>query len=572
MKLVRLKINDPVGFRSLRLGFEHVFRTAWARQEETGFAPFVCAGPNGSGKSNVLEALASIFFQLECKTLSYRPELFEYDPETVPHGYQEKMGRPDAFELEYLITTPTGYTVTDHAPLAHIKVVKEIGSGPQFFLLNVREFEKTLPLERHIAQDFLPDHVVAYSSGENEILSLPFFKMRFIQFDEYIDSIITQPDSANTQESRLVYLDQEFNQAILLCNFLFLTGGKLQPFHEEIGLERVEQFRIILKGHYLTTWGINPNFLPGTNSHAETMGTPPSHNLLQNVWRIHEKLQLCATTHFYDVATETHYLDYWVDTQCQKAFHLHFGTALELFKSFQLLLTLNLHSVSKEQRLDLYQSDSLYFNETIPTLPSDQRIMRFKDVVLKKAGVDEILYSKALSDGENQLLHTLGLCILYRDTKTLFLLDEPETHFNPDWRAKFLTTLGECFYNHGGDASDYAGPTREMLITTHAPFLISDSKPEKVLVFSKQEDGSLKISHPDFNTLGASINKITMSTFGKRETIGGIAQRMLGEFKTRFENGSDPDRLIDEINDTLGDSVEKILLIKTILDGMKSVN
>ncbi len=69
MKLLRLKISDPSGFRSLPCGFEHYFRTEWDLQEELnqheGFAPFVCAGPNGSGKSNLLEALAAIFFQLE---------------------------------------------------------------------------------------------------------------------------------------------------------------------------------------------------------------------------------------------------------------------------------------------------------------------------------------------------------------------------------------------------------------------------------------------------------------------------------------------------------------------------
>lgn len=60
-----------------------------------------------------------------------------------------------------------------------------------------------------------------------------------------------------------------------------------------------------------------------------------------------------------------------------------------------------------------------------------------------------------------------------------------------------------------------------MLITTHTPFLISDSKPEKVLVFSKDKySGAVTISIPKYNTLGASINKITMNTFGKRETIG----------------------------------------------------
>ena len=80
MKLLRLKITDPAGFRSLPAGFEHHFRTDWALQDELaqpeGFAPFVCAGPNGSGKSNLLEALAAIFFQLDIQRVrrSFLPE------------------------------------------------------------------------------------------------------------------------------------------------------------------------------------------------------------------------------------------------------------------------------------------------------------------------------------------------------------------------------------------------------------------------------------------------------------------------------------------------------------------
>jgi restriction system-associated AAA family ATPase len=151
--------------------------------------------------------------------------------------------------------------------------------------------------------------------------------------------------------------------------------------------------------------------------------------------------------------------------------------------------------------------------------------------------------------------------LLFRDTNSLFLLDEPETHFNPDWRANFISRLRQCLPGNGNT-------TQEMLITTHTPFLISDSRPEKVLVFNKDKtSGEVSISHPDYNTLGSSINKITMSTFGKRETIGGYAQEILERLRTRFDGGNETaSALIDEINHELGDSVEKILLIKAILD------
>lgn len=269
----------------------------------------------------------------------------------------------------------------------------------------------------------------------------------------------------------------------------------------------------------------------------------------------------CATCWYLDEASDTLYLDYRVNDATRRAFRENFDfevnhSPIALFQAFQVLLTLNLFSVSDQLKADLYQSDSHYVSETVPTLASDERIMRFKFVKFRKTDVAEPVMLKNLSDGEHQLLHTLGLCLLFKNTQSLFLLDEPETHFNPDWRANFVSRLHQSF--NGSDG-------QEMLVTTHTPFLISDSRPEKVLVFNKA-DGVVSVSHPEYNTLGASINKITMATFGKRETIGGHAQSLLDDLRQRFERGEDKEQLIAEINRQLGDSVEKILLIKSILD------
>jgi restriction system-associated AAA family ATPase len=551
LKLLRLKITDPKGFRGLQVGFEHYFRTQWDLQEEEGFAPFVCAGPNGSGKSNLLEALAAIFFHLDCKSLVYRPELFEHDSEVVPGGFQEEIGIPDGFELEYLSKSYSGFESTDTHARPHIKVVKNPSKGPEFFILNSSEINPDMPLDGRLIKTVLPEFVVAYSSGENEILSLPFFKMRFIHFDEYLDAVRLQTTYAGYPEGRLTFLDQELSQAILLSNFILGDTVRLHPFKAVMGLERVKYFRIILRDILYPS---------GRGVSSDKSGQWP---LLENARGIQDKLRQCATAHFYDDTTDTHYYDYCLDDDCKKAFSLHFGKPLELFRAFQLLLTLNLYSVSNQQKLEMYQSQSLYVNETIPRLPSDQRVMRFKNVVLQKAGVSAIVYSKALSDGENQFLHTLGLCTLYRDSNVLFLLDEPDTHFNPDWRSKFITLLKDCL---PGDASS-AG--HDMLVTTHAPFLISDSKPEKVLVF-KKADGAVTISRPEYNTFGASINKITMKTFDKKETIGDVAHSTLKDLRKRFDNGEGREQVLAEIDRRLGDSVEKVLLIKSILDSREA--
>lgn len=613
MKLLRLKITDPAGFRSLPCGFEHHFRTEWSLQDElaraSDFAPFVCAGPNGSGKSNLLEALAAIFFQLEVLRVrrSFLPEALQDESQEIS---------PVAYELEYLIKVPKEYTTVGSTTFAHVVVMKEAGKSPWL------RWENN---EAHPSEDFsssrltdeerdllLPQYVLGYSSGENEILSLPFFKMRFVQFDEYWNALTRQLSYPGHPETRLAYLDSGFSQAILLCNLLFQDKSTLQPFREDVGIEALREFRVILRRRIpidavqleafdladedqkrerrnriqaeARTRGLLESDIsqsvddwvrreiikdnPALSETDEPGSTRYRLNLLQ-LLEADEKsslvvsaLKRCATLSYIDDASDTLVLDYWVNEATRQAFRENFdGSALALFQAFQVLLTLNLYAVSDVLKADLYTSTSHYVSETVPTLASDQRIMRFKFVRFTKQGVAEPMMLKELSDGEHQLLHSLGLCLLFRETNSLFLLDEPETHFNPDWRASFITRLRQCLPGDGEFA-------QEMLITTHTPFLISDSRPDKVLVFAKDKaTGAVSISHPDYNTLGASINKITMNTFGKRETIGGYAQALLDALRFRFEQGrEDKQALITEIHQQLGDSVEKVLLIKAILD------
>lgn len=612
MKLLRLKITDPAGFRSLPCGFEHHFRTEWSLQEEPaqpdGFAPFVCAGPNGSGKSNLLEVLAAIFFQLEILRVrrSFLPEVLQNTDQDFS---------PVAFELDYLVRVPPEYARPDAPAWAKVGVWKNPGESVHFLWKNRSDFstDASETFMEDNADILLPQYVLGYSSGENEILSLPFFKLRFVQFDEYWNALARQLSYPGHPETRLTYIDSSFSQAILLCNLLFQDTATLQPFCEDVGIEALQEFRIIIRRSIPLT----PEQLDAFDRASEDERSQRVNSIrlkhpratdveiLEMTRReivrgnlalwvdednggglryslkltqplegdeksslVVSALQRCATLSYIDDATDTLILDYWVNDETKQAFRENFdGSPLALFQAFQVLFTLNLYTVSDALKADLYRSTSHYVSETVPTLASDQRIMRFKFVRFSKQGVAQSMMLKELSDGEHQLLHSLGLCLLFRGTNSLFLLDEPETHFNPDWRANFITRLRQCL----PDAGDVE---LEMLITTHTPFLISDSKPGKVLVFAKNKaNGTVSISHPDYNTLGASINKITMNTFGKRETIGGHAQAELEKLRARFEQGAeDKEALITDIHQQLGDSVEKVLLIKAILDGDQTGN
>jgi restriction system-associated AAA family ATPase len=600
LKLLRLKITDAEGFRSLPCGFEHHFRTEWNWHEELdrddGFSPFVCAGPNGSGKSNLLEALSAIFYQLELQRVrrNFLPQIFEYDPVENPHAIKDSDGSPAAYELEYLISVPATYRMPGGSVHAHVRVLKESDKSPWLSWVNCEQFElddgqfKSSRLTDQERDYLLPQFVLGYSSGENEVLSLPFFKTRFVQFDEYWNSLRTQSQYPGRPDARLVYMDSGFSQAVLLCNLLFESDETLRPFREDVGIEALERFRIVLRRTVLLDETQARGFLAPSDGAAVASGDAAlqaaqpviNRDEESGLWRLNvlrlmeehrpdkmghsslalDALRRCATIEYHDDLTDTLILDYWVNDATRLAFQENFDrNARALFQAFQVLLTLNLYTVSDTLKADLYRSKSDYVSETVPTLASDERVMRFKFVSFSKQGTSRSLSLKNLSDGEHQLLHSLGLCLLFRDTNSLFLLDEPETHFNPGWRANFISRLRECLVNDG-DSS------QEMMITTHAPFLISDSKPERVLVFGKDKaTGAVSIGPPGYNTLGASINKITAETFDKHETIGVYAESVLEEFLQDDEAKSNPRELVRKIMSAVGDSIERTLAVQPLL-------
>lgn len=601
MKLLRLKLNTD--FRSLQKGFEVNFLRDFDKAKMWDFMPYCLVGRNGSGKSNILEALAAIFYHIECIYLSNKPEGFDGEGEfdkAHTDGFFAEYSTPNAFELEYLFPLEKGlynpllaqqnFGDNEEKYIAHISIEKIKNKAPIVKWLNRHEFadaiEAPIVLNRVAAKKFLPEFVIGYSSGENEILSLPFFKMRFIHYDEYEDALRNETGYSQP-EGRLVYLDNQYSQAVFLTNYLMQDETILLPIYQAIGVKAIKQFRIIIRqdvpiAKYRTdenTTALRADELEIDNKDVFelTYNLKKRPEVQTSELKAIDKLKQCATSQFFDVENKVLYLDYFIDpdkrnekgglieiSEMKKAFQGNFEDAFELFRTFQILLTLNLFEVDIKLKQDLYKSGSLYVNETVPTLPSDRRIMRFKDFTIEKEGTRDDILSKSLSDGEHQYLHAIGICLLFKDSNSLFLLDEPETHFNPDWRARFISTLRDCLVQ-----SDKKN-MRELLITSHSPFIVSDSHEENVLVFKKNDATRVVTAdRPGFNTFGASVNQITIQLFNRVDTIGDLANEKVVQFEKRINIGENLEELKDEIFKTLGDSIERTILINQLISKRK---
>lgn len=537
MKLLRLEINSNYG--SIRNGFKLAFRSPFdinSSTDLTEFHPFCFAGVNGSGKSNVLEALANIFFHIECCTNVNQPKVFQdtFNPTT---------SKPNAYILEYYI----GIKGEDYSQenLTLVRISKKSGEEPQM-THSPYPFKKTIPVtvvkEKFAktpspAKQYLPDLVIGYSSGENEILSIPFFKTRLLHYDEYREALRKERKYIEP-ESNLIYIDYEMSQAVLLSNLIFQEKDVLEPLNKELGIKDIKRFRMNL------------------NLHIEG-----KYIILDQYKEVIDAFKRCATTYYIEENRLT--LDFWVNKETKKAFRSNFPEGIfQLFRAFQVLYTLNYRTVSEKIKSDVYQSKGFYTDGKVPVSAPEDKVFHFLDyyILKKEANTDKLiqLLMKNLSDGEQQFLHALGICLMLKDRTALLLLDEPETHFNPDWRSKFIrflkTSLEACHSNN---------LMKDILITSHSPFIISDCYPDKVIIFEK---GKLPQNARDINfrTYGTSIDIITENIFKKNNTIGDLSRKeiedILEEIKDKNILSKDEVKAIKERTSHLGDSMEKILL------------
>lgn len=561
MKLVRLTILEK--FRSLdeiitnqgKENFTVIFRDDEPSEEWVNFHPYCFAGLNGSGKSNVLEALSNIFYHLECCTLA--PETSEF----LKNDFKKEVSDPVAYELEYFIIPRDAEKDVEN--YHNVVIRKEKDKIPQIKIKALDQSDELQFIDISASiRSYLPELVIGYSSGENEILSLPFIKSRLLQLDEYIyhlrnrTKLVLDYKIEEKPESSLVYMDYHMSQAILLANFLLQNEDTIEPIKEQLDIDKLHSFRLVINNHKLYYDDEDPE-----------LGY-----LLPLVEETLNKLRKCATVKFTQPADderayEHEVLDFYFDENKQtkrsvlkSAFKKHFQSPLQLFKAFQVLTLLNLRVVDKELKKEVYNSDSLYAMYKIPSFKEQEHTFHFNLFRLKKKNSDDKMLLKAFSDGEHQFLHTMGICLLLGDRSTLMLLDEPETHFNPEWRSEFISLLKDCLNKSGTNHL-----MRDILITSHSPFIISDCYPDKVIVFDKGNQPQ-NAQDLDIDTFGTSVNILTNKIFKRKNTIGEYSLRKLNTYRERFLQTDNVEGLIEELNSELGDSIEKVLLIKEMTD------
>jgi predicted ATPase len=133
-----------------------------------------------------------------------------------------------------------------------------------------------------------------------------------------------------------------------------------------------------------------------------------------------------------------------------------------------------------------------------------------------KDGHDGKVSFTLLSEGELQMLTVLGLMRITREDHCLFLLDEPDTHLNPIWKLRYFDDI-EGVLNQDGEALIQGAS--QVLITTHDPMMIGSLKREQVHILRRKADRTL-VETPDEHPQGMGVTGLLKSElFGLSSTL-----------------------------------------------------
>jgi len=129
-----------------------------------------------------------------------------------------------------------------------------------------------------------------------------------------------------------------------------------------------------------------------------------------------------------------------------------------------------------------------------------------------------------LSEGELQMLTVLGLMRITREDHCLFLLDEPDTHLNPIWKLRYFDDIEGVLTSEDGTLVQGES---QILITTHDPMMVGSLKREQVHILRRSGSRTV-VDIPDIHPQGMGVTGLLKSElFGLASTLDIETERRL---------------------------------------------
>lgn len=514
MQLLRIRIPAFRNLRDLEIDFAtHLQPIASApadAQPSTTNRPIrshALIGQNGTGKSNLIEALITIFRDVDLD----REAAFDYT-------------------LEYSIR---GHAVRIEADTAKQKrpyVWVDGKAESQGYLLKNREL--------------LPAHIFAYYSGRNERIEALFqeHQRRFnqrqeITTDEVLSEQLLENFTGSEADIRAIEEAKRRREARLkqagddrLRRLFYCRGGHSQLVLLACLLSNDPVFQKVLK-----------------NLHIESLESALF--VLKEPHRLREKrrsgkfdeqeLNEGDPRFWYargNVVSE--FLDKlwqvaWAPIEQEATKQIDFRGRSEKQKQLYLFVP---NQDKLKQLGELVGSTDSFFRYAEGAYIGDL-IDEVRITVKKRDEHGGKVSFTHLSEGELQMLTVLGLMRITREDHCLFLLDEPDTHLNPIWKLRYFDDIeGVLSDSHAGgfdsgafDSAAFDTPAgqSQILITTHDPMMVGSLKREQVHILRRDGNRTL-VDTPDEHPQGMGVTGLLKSElFGLSSTLDIETERRL---------------------------------------------
>jgi energy-coupling factor transporter ATP-binding protein EcfA2/ABC-type transport system involved in cytochrome c biogenesis ATPase subunit len=464
-------------------------------------------GANGSGKSNLIEALITIFRDIDLN----RDPAFDY---TLEYGIRDHVVKIQADSSKQ--KRPFVWVDGDKVTQDYLTTNQAPGQTPR---------------DDRRGPRLLPTHIFAYYSGRNERIETLFqdHQLRFTKrqeitaeavLDESTLTDITDTDAkiraikaaekhraaqlryaGDDRLRRLFYCRGGHSQLVLLA-CLLADDPVFNKVLNNLHIESLESALFVLKephrlrekrrgGKYDET-----DITEGDNRFWYARGNVVS-EFLDKLWQV-------AWAPIEQTADKR--IDFRGRTEQQKQLYLFVPSQDKLKQLGEL--------VGGVDSFFRY-AEGAYIGDLIDEV-------RIK---VKKRNVQGDVEFAYLSEGEIQMLTVLGLMRITREDHCLFLLDEPDTHLNPIWKLRYFDDIEGVLSTEGSDGMIQG--ESQILITTHDPMMIGSLKREQVHILRQQDNETVAIP-PDEHPQGMGVTGLLKSElFGLSSTLDIETERRL---------------------------------------------
>ncbi|EOX4424790.1 AAA family ATPase [Vibrio alginolyticus] len=483
MQLRKFELKEYRNLRGVDITFSEKYERHSSSKPCEGKAirSHALIGQNGTGKSNLMEALITIFRDVDLDRDA------EFD-----------------FLLEYSIR---GHIVKIEADTEKQKrpyVWVDGKSQSQGYLLRNKEL--------------LPSHIFAYYSGRNERMEALFqeHQRRFNRRQEIIaEEVIPAELLRNLSGSeadretierlrkreenkqlknfgddrlrRLFYCRGGHSQLVLLA-CLLSDDPIFKRVLESLNIESLDSALFVLKQPHRLRRLEDDDIEQGDPRFWYARGNVVS-EFLDKLWQVswapirHEESKL---------------VDFRGRQERQKQLYMYVPTSEKLRKLGEL--------VGTPQSFFRY-AEGAYIGDLIDEVR----------ITVKKKDEDggKVSFTQ-LSEGELQMLTVLGLMRITSEDHCLFLLDEPDTHLNPIWKLRYFDDIENVLKPRSENAIQGES---QILITTHDPMMVGSLKKEQVHIIRKNGLKTI-VEQPDEHPQGMGVSGLLKSDmFGLPSTL-----------------------------------------------------